>query len=406
MGKYSYSNARERAEKHTGGFESTSINLPKGVKAFKVKKEGVMRFDIIPFVAGKGNPFADEGVLHYERTYYVHPRLGGDGDTYICPNKTAGLPCPICELAKKLRADDDADEELVKSLWPRERQLFQIIDINDRNAGIQIWDVSYHLFGKILDEAIRNADESDNYHRFYHVTKGFTLKVGFRQKKFGKQEFYEATTIEFKPRAEPYDESIVDDGHCLDDLLKIEDYETLKAAMDGASTKKKKSADDDDEDETPKKKARVEDDDEDPPVKKKKPADDDDEDAPPAKKKPADDDWGDEDPPAKKKAAPADDEDEDEDPPANKRPATDDEDETPPKKKKPVDDDEDETPPAKKKPADDDDEDWDNLPKKKKPAASEDDDEDPPVKKKPAPSSDDEDEDPPAKKKPKDDHWD
>lgn len=372
--KYSYSNARERAEKHTGGFESTSIKLPKDMKFFKVKKEGIIRLDIIPFIAGAGNPFADEGVLHYERTYYVHPRVGGDdGDTYICPSETAGLPCPVCEFRKKLKADEDADEELVKSLYPRERQLFQVIDTADRAAGIQLWDISYHLFGKKLDEAIKNADEGDNYHRFYHLSKGFTLKIGFAEKKFGKNVFYEATTIEFKPRTEQYEEDMLEQTHCLDDLLKIEDYDAIKAALQGGGGKKKSASDEDDEE------------DEKPKAKKRPVADDDDDDAPPPKKK----------------AAPADDDEDDAPPPKKKRPADEDEDDDdapPPKKKKrPADEDEDDAPPAKKKQASDDDDDWDEKPKKKS-APAEDEDEDPPAKKK-KPADDDDDDAPPPKKK-------
>ena len=61
--------ARRRAEQHKGDYESTVVELPEGVEMFKVKSEKAIRIDIIPFIVGKGNPWADEGSLHCERTY-------------------------------------------------------------------------------------------------------------------------------------------------------------------------------------------------------------------------------------------------------------------------------------------------------------------------------------------------
>lgn len=422
MAKYSYSNARERAEKHTSGFDSTSIKLPEGVKLFKPKKAGVYKIDIIPFVAGKGNPYADEGILHYERTFHVHPRVGGqDGDTYVCPRETVGAKCPICEFQKQLMRDGGADEKLVKSLYPKERQLFQLIDLAEPEKGIQIWDVSYHLFGKFLDARIKNSDEDDKYDRFYRLVGGKTLKLGFEEETFNKQTFLKVSTIDFKDRAEDYGEDMLEKGYCLDELLKIPTYNELKAALEGGGSakddgddepkkrrsdddddapKKRPAASDDDDAPAPKKKPAPADDDDDAPAPKKRPADDDD-DAPAPKKKPAADD---DDAPAPKKKPAASDDDDDA-PAPKKKPAADDDDdwekEREKPKKKPADDDDDAPAPKKKPAADDDD---DAPAPKKKPAASDDDDE-APKKKRPA----DDDDDAPAPKKankPKDDDWD
>lgn len=229
MGKpsYSYSDARKRAREHDS-FESFCIKAPEGVEFFKVEKEGVVRLDIIPFIAGKGNPHAEDGMLHYERTYFTHPRIGASERTVICPQRTLNLPCPICEHQRKLKADDSAEEDLIKSLYPKERQLFQVIDLDSKDQKIQLWDVSYHNFGRLLDERIDTMDEGDDIHLFYHLTKGYTLRIAFKEERFGKRTFFRASTIDFKKR-EPYKDSIIDEGHCLDDLLIVEPYEKLKS---------------------------------------------------------------------------------------------------------------------------------------------------------------------------------
>lgn len=338
MAKYNYSDAKQRAQEHERDFDSFSLKLPKDAKLFKVKKAGIVRLDIIPFVAGKGNPFADEGCLHYERTYYVHSRIGPNEVSVVCPKDTADAdgktgPCPVCELQRKLKLDPDADEKLVKSLWPKERQLFQVIDLDNPDEGIQLWDVSYHLFGKMLDARIRDADPDDNYHRFYHLTKGLTLKVGFVEESFGKHKFYKAETIDFKERREQYDDSIVDKGWCLDELIKILSYDEIKAALDGEGGSKKDDRDDDrrpsrrdDDDEKPR--SRRDDDDDRKPSKKE-----DDDDRKPSRKSDDDDDR-----PARRR----DDDDDDRKPSRSNR---DDDDEKPSKRR---DDDDDDRKPAKK----------------------------------------------------------
>lgn len=310
--RHSYADAKKRADTHQGGFESTSIRIPEGVKLFKVKREGIHRLDIIPYIVGKGNPFAEEGTLYYERTYYSHRGIGTNEDSYICLNKTFGEPCPICEFRNKLRKQDDADEDQVKDLAPRERQLFHVIDLAEPDKGVQLWDVSFHLFGKLLDAELRNADEGEDYHMFYHLDKGLTLKVGFAEKSFGGNSFYAAETIGFKPRREPYDDDILEKTHNLDELLKAVDYDKLRAILlqddnsdDKKSTKSRRRTDDDDHDEEEKKssKSRARDDD-DHDEEEKKPAksskqssfrdDDDEEKEKKSSKKPAkDDDWDD-----------------------------------------------------------------------------------------------------------------
>jgi hypothetical protein len=269
------------------------------MKRFKLKSAGTKTIDILPFRVGKGNPFAKEGEVHYERTFHVHKSLGPNEDSYVCPAKTSGEKCPVCEYRAKLARNPDADEDLVKSLRPSERQLFLVIDHADREAGPQLWDVSYHLFGKVLDSVLKNSDEDDGFDLFYHLTKGLSLKLMVVEKSMGKgKPFALVESVLFKQRKEQYSADMLDELPCLDDLLVIKPYKELQAIL--MHTEADEASD---EDAPPPKKA-----------KKALPADDDsdedDEDAPPPKKA--------------KKAAPADDDDDDDDdddsppPPAKK----------------------------------------------------------------------------------------
>lgn len=402
--------ARDRAEKHTSGFDSTSIKIPEGVKLFKLEK-GTMFIDIIPYVVGRGNPFADKGEVHYERTFFVHRGVGPGGDSYICLKKTLNERCPVCEHRAKLAKDPDADEQLVKDMAPRERQLFNVINRKDRDAGIQLWDVSYHLFGKLLDARIQSDAADESWAMFHSPTEGLTLVLTVAEKTFGGNTFCEVTAIDFKERKEQYKESIIDKAICLDKVLKIEEYDKLKSILlqtedDDSDSKRgsddddkpsKKRASDDDDDDKPSKR-RSDDDDDDRPAKKASRDDDDDDDKP--SRKSSDDD--DDDKPSKKSS-----DDDDDDRPAKKS-SRDDDDEKPTKKSRFIDDDDDDKPskkssddddddkPAKKSSKDDDD---DDRPAKKR--SADDDDDDKPSKK--SSKSDDDDDDKPAKKKGGDD---
>jgi hypothetical protein len=194
----------------------------------------LFRIDILPYtVKGSGkagrNPFADDGTLHYERTYFVHRNIGADQDMYVCPAKTLKKRCPICDYRAKLEKDPKADEDLIKSLAPKERQLFNVIDLSAPDRGVQVWDISFHLFGKLLDTKIDNADEEDgeNYASFADLEGGYTLKCIAEEKNMGNK-FYDVTSIDFKARKQDYGEEWLDSVHCLDDIPKILEYEDLR----------------------------------------------------------------------------------------------------------------------------------------------------------------------------------
>jgi len=404
-----YTSARERADKQSTGYSAPYLKLPDKVTLFKAKA-GVMLLDIIPYIVGKGNPWAEPGNLHYERTYYSHRGIGANEDSYLCARMSSKGRCPVCEhrLSLLKSADGDEDKEAAaKDLSPKQRQLFNVINLKEPDKGVQLWDISYHLFGRLLDLRIRDSDEDDGWEKFFFLEDGFTLKVGFTEKSFAGNSFVEAETIDFKPRKEQYDDEILEETHCLDKLLVQEPYDDLKKVLLQTAEDEEDEEEDEEEDTTetlPKKKRKAaepedeeeeedEDDweeDEEPTPKKKKPVDDDEEDeAPKKKKKPIEDDE-DED----EEEEDTDDEDEDESRPKKKNrfasqkddkgwdadedDEEDEEEEAAPKKKKPaaVDDEEDEElTPKKKKPAKDEDEeeeddedDWDEepAPKKKK----------------------------------------
>ncbi len=258
--------AKRRVDDHSTGGGSNYLQVPDGYSFFAVKAKKY-RLDMMSYRVGKGNPFADEGDLHYERTFWVHRDIGPNKDWHLCAAKTFNQPCPVCEYRAKLAKDPNADEEMIKELAPKERQLWLPVDLDADDDEKFVWEFSYHLFGKQLDKKIRSGDDDDEYEFFADPEDGMTLRVMFEQSDRGK--WVEASDIEFKARREQYEESDCDDLPCLDDLLVATPYDKLKALFLQTD-----EADDDDDDEPKKKTSRRK-----KPKKDPKPAPDDDDDS-------------------------------------------------------------------------------------------------------------------------------
>jgi len=233
-------NARKRAEEHKEGggknfIRSTSV--PEGIKYIKVKDDESNRFAILGYdVEVDHNPFADKDSFHFERTYYVHtiPDPMSDKDRsskIVCPSKTFGKPCPICEYLETLDwNDEDGDQKIMKAMKVKERQLWNVIDLLDEEKGVQLWDYSYHLFGKKLDSELQNADEEDEDDLFADWEGGKDLKIAWEEKRMGKAVFYEASSIKFKSRKKDYEDPAVID---LDACIVVYTYDTIKELLAG-----------------------------------------------------------------------------------------------------------------------------------------------------------------------------
>lgn len=226
---------RIREHQSSGGFDRTHLVVPKGVKFFVPEKQGKYLLDIIPYEVGKGNPYADEGQLHYERTFYVHRKIGAEESTYVCPSKTAGKKCPICKYMVRLRNEDAKEnKDLIKALKPKERQLFHLINLDEKEEGVQVWEVAPFNFGELLDSRVREADEDEPFTMFADLEDGMTLKVSLHEETFMGNDFLKASSIDFKPRKRQYDEDILEQTFNFDEMVMkaVLPFDKLKAIFE------------------------------------------------------------------------------------------------------------------------------------------------------------------------------
>lgn len=240
--------AKKKAEKDMNRGGNNKLAVPEGTQFFAPKSKGPYKLDVLPYtVSVSHHPEVKKGEQWYQRTYFVHYGLGESGkQSAICP-KTIGKPCPVCELYKELAGSEDEDDrESAKNIKPKERELYNVIDLDNQDAGVQIFEYSWHLFGKALSEEINEGSEEEA--GFAELEEGKTLVVSFRKKKLGQNPFFEVRKIDFEDR-EDYDEEILEDVHDLDALLTILTYSELAAMLHGTGEDENENNKDEDEDE-------------------------------------------------------------------------------------------------------------------------------------------------------------
>lgn len=229
--------ARKRAEEQSHGGGGFSISLPEGVSFFKNDGKTV-EFDFIPYViSDPRNPDVLAGRLRIgdlvdARTYWMHRDIGSEQKPYICL-KTIGKPCPICEAQVAMAKNPKADPDDAKALKSKERVLYNVIDANDKDGKIMIYDVSYHLFTKQLEHEQREHEE---YYDYADPDNGYTLRIRYEKKTIGRGEpFWEADRIDFEKR-KPLGAADLKAAVDLDAALTILDYQKLEAIFLGVDS--------------------------------------------------------------------------------------------------------------------------------------------------------------------------
>lgn len=205
----------------------------------------------------------------------THWNVGPNGKTFNCPaaqDKTVN--CFLCATSKELcDSDDEDDQALGDAIRPKKQWLYNIVDVKNPEAGIQVVAVGITIHEKL--RAYLEDDEGE-YGDITDLEEGYNITV----EKKGKGQQTKYPTVEARRKPSAVDPSIVE-------LLETEDPADLSKARPVATNAAMKAAfegeeddddDDDDDDDTPtvRKKAAAKKADKKKSAKKAKPADDDD----------------------------------------------------------------------------------------------------------------------------------
>lgn len=220
----------------SGQFKDIFVDSPE-LKKWKCKA-GEHLIDIIPYIAGPRDPNTKEGEWTYVLILWVHYGVGINQDGYVCPARNYNLPCPICEYREELRKQEDYDEELVKSLNPKKRSIYNVIVLDsekEREKGIQIFDVAHWFMEKhLVSQAkipVRPGEKVVMpYVPFSDLEEGKT--VSFERK--GEKKNSEFLSHKFIDRSYTYPIEYAEAAYQLDAWIVIADYDEIKAAFYGS----------------------------------------------------------------------------------------------------------------------------------------------------------------------------
>jgi hypothetical protein len=211
------------------------LKLPKNIQVYSIDipktKEFVKpKFDVIPYIVNDAKHIdtksgAEIGEPWWRKPFRIHKHIGVDDDSVICLS-TIGKRCPICEYQKELIANK-ASKADIKALNYSKRSIYLIWPKEDKDVDdeIHILDISDFCF---YDTLMIDAEEMKQWN-FPSLSDGKTLSVRFDKAYFDGNEFPKAIRVSFLDRDEQYEESILEEVPCLDEILNILSYDELNA---------------------------------------------------------------------------------------------------------------------------------------------------------------------------------
>jgi len=189
--------------------------VPENVSFWKCGS-GKHIIDILPFVAGPNvpNKNVDEGDVEYVIDVWVHRNVGPKEDSFVCPTRTWGEPCPICEDLK----ENEYDEEYVKGMRSK-RQSVYLVWVHDsakeEEEGIKIFNTAHFFMQNHLDE-LAEIPRGGGVIIFSDLDEGKSVAFTRKGTGAGNTQFL---GHKFVDRPEPIPDDIVDQIFSLDECI-------------------------------------------------------------------------------------------------------------------------------------------------------------------------------------------
>jgi len=240
----------KKKEKKKGGKKSLIEEVQKTLKEQNRKSAGAMFGDTSIWTPGKGtnkirilpswNP--DETPVFYKEVAY-HYSVGPDESIVMCPQRMAGKRCFICEQVKELKKAKGKGAKKAKAIIEKVRAkgriLYNIVDLNDKKAGIQVFisgpKIFKELLSMVIDEDIGDISDPKEGFDIKIIREGEGLDTEYRVRAAAK-----ATAIKKKAWLKGLND--------LDALAgDLPSYEDTKAAWEGEDETDDEEDDDDEE---------------------------------------------------------------------------------------------------------------------------------------------------------------
>jgi hypothetical protein len=198
-----------------------------GIEFYKIKEDNLI--DIIPYIVKTKNHSKKLaiGSGDYVLEIFTHRDIGIENKEYLCLRRMYGKACPVCEEMQRLK--EEGSEEESKKLWPKHRTLYNVIDLNEEEKGIQLFDVTFKWIESVLR---KNALKDGQIITFADLEEGCSVQFAGNPEEFitgskKKIEFKRPVALKFVERDGLYDESILEESYSLDSFLCVPTYQEV-----------------------------------------------------------------------------------------------------------------------------------------------------------------------------------
>lgn len=171
--------------------------------------------------------------------YKMHFQLGSEGDrkNEICPKSLdPKSKCPVCEVVSMLyKTEQEDDKALASKIYAKKRFIFNVIDLENKDKGIQILEVGIKIY-----EAIVQFTVHPKWGDLLDLDVGRDITITKVNRKESKSKFEEysvapdptiASTREYLP--DNFKEAI---GNLQKSIPQVKTYDELKAILEGGES--------------------------------------------------------------------------------------------------------------------------------------------------------------------------
>lgn len=241
---------RRRERENIGGSDKYKVlDLPEGITLYKPGTEEFdFRIDMLEWVAtakhpdvildAKNSDIKDKikpGDIVNTLTFHVHRNIGPEGKTVVCPKRTFGHKCPICEHQVEVAEENGNNwkANAVKALYPSERVAIYLVDLEGENTT-QVYETGPSVFMEELEKAQARYEKKHGTMDYSSLTDGYTLE-GYTSKKPlpSGGNYLQFGGFEFEKRKKQYGDKMYDELEPLENFLIVKSYEELSAILYG-----------------------------------------------------------------------------------------------------------------------------------------------------------------------------
>lgn len=213
------------------------------LKFFKLGEPGKYHdLNILPWrVATKNHPEVVAGNMQvgefdYVLDVWVHRSVGPNQVDCICPKKTLGRACPICDEGNRLW--EEGEKDAARPFFASRRCVYLVQELDERlhaDGDVKVFETSHATFSRDLQDEATNCLRGNGVVNFASPdSDGRVVSFRVGEDKMGSgKKFKKAVGFSFQQRAEEIPDEVLENLPSLDAMMVVKSAEELKAMMYG-----------------------------------------------------------------------------------------------------------------------------------------------------------------------------